>query len=194
MKAKKILEYLDTQRIDELRELILGEICKKKNRKIPTYKAIQKLSFKCEKDWRIPRSQNKVTFKWNYRKPELAGAYFYNNQTMLTNGYYGVIFKNEIKGLKMREDESSTPDLNRLIPNYENWDNIEIDMNDIHKKLTEKINLKRWNLEKSIFNIDYFLPVYVCFENPKYYIQKDKNNSPLIIKGDNGIGILMPIV
>ena len=94
----------------------------------------------------------------------------------------------------MREDESSTPDLNRLIPNYENWDNIEIDMNDIHKKLTEKINLKRWNLEKSIFNIDYFLPVYVCFENPKYYIQKDKNNSPLIIKGDNGIGILMPIV
>ena len=53
---------------------------------------------------RIPRSQNKVTFKWQYTKPHWAGAYHLNDKTMICNGYYGLIFNDKIQGLKMKNN------------------------------------------------------------------------------------------
>ena len=191
MKAKTILEYIDTQRIAELREIIVGEICKKKNRKIPTYKAIQKLSIKAEKDLRIPRSQNKVTFKWNYIKPNMAGAYFKNGKTMITNGIYGAIFNKEIEGLKMVDGNWKYFDIENIIPNYENWEEVKINKQDIDKKTLEDKDYKNVKINNTNYDIKTLFMLLDCFEKPKIYNNSNSNQDPLVIKGDNGIGILI---
>lgn len=191
MKAKTILEYIDTQRIAELREIIVGEICKKKNRKIPTYKAIQKLSIKAEKDLRIPRSQNKVTFKWNYIKPNMAGAYFKNGKTMITNGIYGAIFNKEIEGLKMVDGNWKYFDIENIIPNYENWEEVKINKQDIDKKTLEDKDYKNVKINNTNYDIKTLFMLLNCFEKPKIYNNSNSNQDPLVIKGDNGIGILI---
>ena len=191
MKAKTILEYIDTQRIAELREIIVGEICKKKNRKKPTYKAIQKLAIQTEKDMRIPRSQNKVTFKWQYTKPHWAGAYHLNDKTMICNGYYGLIFNDKIQGLKMVEDNSNPSDLERLVPNIENWSKVKFDLKELKKELVENPEKKTFKLANRDLKSNMFIMIYECFDKPEIYQnEKDLNNSPLVIKGTNGIGIL----
>ena len=191
MKAKTILEYIDTQRISELREIIIGEICKKKNRKIPTYKAIQKLSIKAEKDLRIPRSQNKVTFKWKYIKPNMAGAYFKNGKTMITNGIYGAIFNKEIEGLKMIDGNWEYFDIENIIPNYENWEEVKINKQDIYKKTVEDKDYKNVKINNTNYDIKTLFMLLDCFEKPKIYNNLNSNQDPLVIKGDNGIGILI---
>lgn len=191
MKAKTILEYIDSQRISELREIIVGEICKKKNRKKPTYKAIQKLALQTEKEMRIPRSQNKVTFKWQYTKPHWAGAYYLNDKTMICNGYYGLIFNDKIQGLKMVEDNSNPSNLERLIPNIENWTKVKFDLKGLKKELIDKPDLKTFNLANREIKANLFIMIYECFDKAEIYQNdKDLNNSPLVIKGSNGIGIL----
>ena len=191
MKAKTILEYLDTQRINELREILIGEICKKKNRKRPTYKAIQKLSIKAEKDLRIPRSQNKVTFKWNYIKPNMAGAYFKNGKTMITNGIYGAIFNKEIEGLKMVDGNWEYFDIENIIPNHENWEEVKINKEDINKKTIEDKDYKNVKINNTNYDIKTLFMLLDCFEKPKIYNNSNSNQDPLVIKGDNGIGILI---
>lgn len=191
MKAKTILEYIDTQRINELREIIIGEICKKKNRKRPTYKAIQKLALHTEKEMRIPRSQNKVTFKWQYTKPHWAGAYYYNDKTIICNGYYGLVFNDNIKGLKMAEDTSNPINIQNLIPDIEKWEKIKFDLKELKKDLVENKDKKTFSLVNRDLDINTFILVYECFDKPEIYMNpENSNNSPLVIKGTNGIGIL----
>lgn len=193
MKAKKILDYLNSQRINELKELLIQEITKKKNKKVPTYKAIQKLSLAAEKDLRVPRSKNSVTGEYKYTRPMLAGAYYLDGKTMITNGIWGAIFYKEIEGLKMVKEYGEYFKLDKVIPNYSNFVNTDFDLNEVKNKMKTDPEYKQIELGFNKFDLKLLVPLYECFEEPVILTSPEDTFQMLIIKGKNGIGILLPL-
>ena len=156
-----------------------------KTKGISTYKAIQDLSKKTSKDRAV------------CGREQLQGAYFYENVTMICNGYYALILNDNISGLVMAKQNENTVDLRRVLPK-KNEELVELEYN--LNNIKNIIKIKTANRETPsvefgdlLINAKYFVMIASCLENCKIYQVKDKLLSPLVLIGDNGKGMILPM-
>lgn len=154
------------------------------------FNAIKKLSQYAEKE------QRDYNFKTNhnYTRPGIAGAYYYGNKTMITNGAWGVIFDGIVEGLQMAQDKSNKFNLDNIInDNLLIYCRSELNLDLARLKDLKSQSYTEIIYNKSFYNIDFVIKVANCFKNCKIYNDPNNKISQLLFVGDNGIGILCPI-
>lgn len=123
MKAELVLEYLNRNELEALKDLCKSEIFAGKSAKPDAAKARRKLAEKFAKD--------KMT------SPSLRGAYEIDGVQMLCNGYIGAIYKDVMPGLP-KPEQTGGADLRRIIPeawNREYLPSVNIDAGDLKNRL-----------------------------------------------------------
>ena len=193
---------LNENKIEELKQRLVEEIGLEKTKNVSTQKAILNLSKSAEKE---QRSNNFKQYH-KYVRSSLAGAYYIGNETMICNGFYGVIFNGKIEGLQMipdyqKQEESGTCfDLHKVITSdvlsankKEDYIyNISELKNELKVLKATKQNLHT-TINSATYNLESLINLLECFENCKIYNNPTNNLSQLIFEGDNGIGILLPL-
>lgn len=174
----------------------------KKTKNLSVQKAILNLSKSAEKEQRdYGFTKNK-----RYIRPLLAGAYFIGDETMICNGFWGVIFNGRIEGLQMIPDYQKQADwgfcydLHRAFSNdtirATKKDEFEFNVVDLKSKLkvlkanNEDLTIK---INSATYNLNILIKLVECFENCKIYNNATNNISQLILEGSNGIGVLLPL-
>ncbi|MBP3708344.1 MAG: hypothetical protein J6J36_07110 [Clostridia bacterium] len=115
----------------------------------------------------LEREERKEHSK-EYNRPGLAGAFYRDGKTYLTNGYWGVIADGEIAGLVMAEGEH--PDVEKLLGDFvqgSDW-----------KETDNYDNFPKYQVEM----------LTRCFTKYKIYVGKI-----LVIKGEGGVAFVMPL-
>ena len=77
------------------------------------FNALLKASKIAQKEEKIDSKKAKKEGR-QYYNPSIAGAYFINGNTYITNSYWAIIKKGEIEGLVMAS-EGNGPDINKII-------------------------------------------------------------------------------
>lgn len=107
--------------------------------------------------------------KVRYHRPGLAGAFYWGDKTILTNGYWGVVANGKIEGLTMAQEEGA--DVEKIL----------FDIIDGHEK-------------ENVTDFDNYPPEQVemllkCFDKTrKIYMV----NRILFIQGKDGYAFIMP--
>ena len=155
--------------------------------KVKTHNAIIRLSKNAEREQRIPIGFKKAKASGQnaYERPMLAGAYFLNEETMICNGFYALIIHDIIDGLQMVEGQGEYIDCNKFITPEITRAVSECQYTPTDEEFT-KIN-------KAKYQTKYVKMLLDCFEDYTLYNDADNDTSPLIIKNQTSIAILMPV-
>lgn len=160
-----------------------------------------------EKDLNSSPSLNKAIKRYALKvkrfnkkeRPNIAGAYELNNKTMLGTSCNCIVFNEVLKmeGLAKVEvgDLTNRIDFEKLILNNDDYKQFPIEIPD-KNSLKEKLDLREnvfIELKGKDFLIEQILLISDCLKNPKYYTSENQFGF-LFIEGENGIGIITPMI
>lgn len=177
MDSKKIIKLINENKIDELKALAEQELAIASCKTV-TEKSIQKSILKL----------SKVSYKDLVKaRPSIAGAYYKNNNTYITNGCWGYINNNHIDGL-ITAVEGDGIDLEKVFAPVTDTQKINIDVSKLEIALA---NNQRYVLIKNVcFDANYVKMLYASFEPDaniyvipeKYLIEFfDRNSKGLLL-------------
>ncbi len=174
MENKKIIEMIDENKIEELRKLIMQEICIKESKNKNTQKGLLTLS--------------KIAKKEQKERPALAGAYFESGKTYICNGFWLIVANREIDGLEMAEKKNyDRPDFEDIIKNTVIDKEITIDKNIITIAKTNKENSVR--VGSWLYQTKYAKAILDCFDSTANFYEfgnglliKDEEKTALLLK------------
>ena len=175
MENKKIIEMIDNNQIEDLRKLILQEICVKESKNTNIQKGLLTLS--------------KIAKKEQKEIPALAGAYFKSGKTYICNGFWLIIANREIDGLEMAEKKNyNRPNFEDIIENTViDKKEITIDKNIITIAKTNKENSVR--VGSWLYQTKYAKAILDCFDSTANFYEfgnglliKDEEKTALLLK------------
>ena len=164
------------------------------------YKQILKLSQKAEKEQRLTKKQQEKQGK-TYIRDSIAGAYYIDNRTYITDGFWGLIFADKIENLQMiPQNAYSGLELEKIVPPYLEREKLDIkDFDKFVEELKEKAKNKETEdkyikIGKSWYNAEYVLNVIKCFDECEIWqeTRQQKYNSLVVISG-NDKGVICPV-
>lgn len=195
MKAAEVLDLLNRNEIDKLRNLCINEIFTANSAKADAVKARTRLA-------------NKIAKTVKKERPALAGAYEIDGKQMLCDGYIGAMYNDIIPGLPQPEQPGGA-DMRKIIPYRSARKELEIkiDIDELKKRLkvikAQNPNHSKkdtWlvKIDQAYYDIDLMLDLIPTLSgdlrisradnppsNPKYAM--------LVIEGENGIGVILPM-
>lgn len=195
MTNEKILELLELNQIEELKTQLMREIIAKNSVNKNQYKAILKLSKIAEKEQRDKFYGKQKDGTYKYIRPALAGAWYFENTTNICNWFW--LFKSNkiINGLQVAPKCSEYLQIDKFIPyndiNPENEVKINVGELITKAKTPTKNTTKIFEINDTLFNAEYLLNLYKCFNNKKLKVYLLKNM--VILKDDENLGLLLAI-
>lgn len=182
MTNAKILQLLNDNKIDELKQAIIQEMQQAKTPNKDTYKAIVKLS-------RIAQKEGTK----NHR-PNLAGAYILGDEQNICNGYWALQTKNIYDGLYNIDEKipnENKMNLSNIFKNTGDADKVfkptakqiqEIKNNLKIRQAESKKNIYVIKFDDTYINAEYFLNMQDCFnDNYIIYLFEHTKNSMIQI-------------
>lgn len=160
MENKKIIEMIDNNQIEELRKILLQEICVKENKNSNTQKGLLDLSKLTAKEMEKDR-------------PVLAGAYFHNGNTYICNGFYLVRIDNEERqGLEMAKTYADNyPQFDSFIDDFKYDKEVVVDRKEI---TTAKVNKEQYvRVGTHKYQTKYFDKILKCFDDTAKFYESD---------------------
>lgn len=152
---------------------------------------LKKLSVLAEKCQRFGKDENNNIV---YTNKGVAGAYYLDGKTIITNGFWGIAINELIEDLKMAQSENHF-DLYNVIATSniasEEWEKIFVDMRKL-KQIIEENPSKTMKFGSLHFPVEQVYTIAKCIENKSIFVHKTELK-PMIIKGTNGIGLVMPM-
>lgn len=175
MDSKKIIKFINENKIDELKALAEQELAIA-SCKTTTDKSIQKSILK------LSKVAHKDQIKY---RPTIAGAYYKNNNTYITNGCWGYINNEHIDGL-ITAVEGDAIDLEKVFAPVTDTQKIDIDVAKIEIALA---NNQKYVLIKNVcFDANYVKMLYTSFEqNVNIYAIPEKNLIEFFGKNSKGL-------
>jgi len=176
MKNKKIIEMLNENRIEELKIILMQELCVKESKNSSVQKGLLNLSRMTKKEMEKDR-------------PALAGAYFQNGKTYICNGTYLVIANEEKKGLEMTTvNDVERPNFDEILKQTTPTSEITFNRDTITIAIVNKeryVKIGTWN-----YQTKYAKNVIDCFnKDAKLY----EFENGFLIKDDEKSGILLKV-
>ena len=172
---------------------------------------LSKLAEKVQRYTKKEQEKNKETYKRKY----IAGAYYIDNTTQITDGSWGLVLNDKIehKDLVFISGKIGTFDLRQ----YNKGDKVKVDLKELYKnelgfkneqeifieKLNESINNENeWNIHSVIkigtnyYNAKLVLEITKCFDEfelEQIMFAINKEYSMLVVKNGLDWGIILPL-
>lgn len=190
MNAEKILELAVAGNLNEIIRLCEGEICKQK---LPNATARRLYNARMKLSRIASRMMSKLGREY------LAGAYIIDNQQMICNLYWGVVYNDIFDGLvNVDENLSLQPNINDSVKTQSHTINDSFDADEIHNKLAiAKAKNKGFKGDYMIkvankyYNAEYVLDILATLDDYVVYTPDGERGVSLIIKGKNGQGTVI---
>ena len=152
---------------------------------------LRKLSVQAEKFQRQGKDKdNKIV----YNNEGVAGAYYIDTRTIISNGYWGVIIEGCVSNLVMAGGTNHYDlygAVSGLNVNEKEWEKVYIDI-ELIAQLNANSPNKITKFGSLYFPVEQVYTIAKCIENRTAFVHK-KELKPIVIKGTNGIGLVMPM-